>query len=658
MAGMHLLYVVCLAGPWMASAVRKSNHDVSEELEGGRVVSNASMSLRDYCAHELNALAKSVAAKRQIEHSAVKKFIGGMLRMQGVAAHAYGVPHSVGDVDCTGLVKRVFEAAETGWFSVQNWKAKCSDPSSCISEGLMDVGLTPDQLTEEDWDRLSTDFALLYNSEASDCQSSCDAWPDCKACKAMAQGDSCPMYADQEGCRYLLIRKATCPCIRAFMSFLDSDLYVNTLKSLEHEMKINIPKEDNSVINRECKAKPPGVDLEPVGVTEGGAMVAGASELMMKQLRAFRMGVWRSVDYALGVRGPLYLDDPSEGSACAPGYTCQQSKVWRSEYIGHYGAPLLIGATYGCMKVAEVTIVVAASHALCGPAWFACWTTYATSIPASEIVMAGVVSVSRPLLTRKAVTCLPTPCMYEFGKCVVPGPDPTDHTQLIPGVKCTIPETIEEAEELEGQCKLSFCSHHETAEGPREDGSLWHCAEGRSNLDPEATSLAARAARMRVSQANICEDDGVDHEAQDWFYQELEEYRNGHESCIQDGLDDFGIKDSGTSVLAAEDVLYDLFEATRLRKGAVCAKGCPGVPSLVRAKCMTQRMAVTMVPGVWKKHKEGPPEGCKAALLKVFLCKCAEKYGRAPTSHRSLGQKTEVEEETISAEKAFSDFLG
>jgi len=554
------------------------------------------------------------------------------------------------------LVERVFEAAETGWFGVQGWKAKCSDPSSCIYEGLTQVGLTPDQLTEEDWGRLSTDFALLYNSDAADCQGYCDEMPACSECKAIAQGDSCPMYANEETCRYTLIRIAMCPCITAFMSFLESDLYANTLKSLEQEIKVNIPKEDNSVLNRECLAKPREANLVPVGVTAEGTMVSGDSQVM-QQLMALKSGIYRSINSAMGVLGPLYLDDPSEGAVCAPGYTCQQSKVWRSEYIGHYGAPILIGITYAGMKVAEFTIVVAASHALCGPAWLACWTTYATSIPASEIAMAGVVAMSRPMLTRKAITCLPTPCMYVSGQCVVPGPSPTDHTQLIPGVKCTKPTTDEEAEELQGKCKLSFCSHHELLEGPS-DGGLWNCKEGRSDLDPDAGSLAARAAKARASQANICEDDGIDHEAQKWFNQEFEEFRSGRESCIQEGLEEFGIVGSGvTAVLAEEDVLYDLFEATRLRKGAVCAKGCPGVPSLVRAGCMTHKMPVSMVRGVWRKHVNDPPQGCKAAVLKVFLCKCAEKYGKPATSHRSLTQATEAAEQTMSSGQAFSDSL-
>lgn len=659
MAGMHLLCVVCLAGPWMASAYRQTQRVLSDELEGGVVASNVSAmtlgALGKHCKHELKALAKSVEAKRQIPHNAVAKFVGGMLDMQGVAAHAYGVPNSIGDIDCAGMVERVFEAAESGWLGVQGWKAKCSDPSSCIFEGLAQVGLTPDQLTDEDWGRLITDFYLLYNSDAADCQGWCDEMPACRECKAIAQGDSCPMYAEQETCRYTLMRIAMCPCIKAFTDFLESELYANTLKSLEQEMKVNIPKEDNSVINRECLAKPKGADLKPVGVTVGGTMVSGSQA--MQKAREIGSMIMANIDSAMGVRGAIYLDDPSEGAACAPGYTCQPSNVWRSEYIGHYGAPLLIGITYAAMKVAEFTIVVAASHALCGPAWMACWTTYATSIPASEIAMAGVVAMSKPIMTRKAVTCLPTPCMHIDGQCVVPGEDPTDHTQLIPGLKCTPPKTDEEAEALKGQCKLSFCSHHELLEGPS-GGSLWHCAEGRSNLDPGAASLAARAARARASQANICEDDGIDHEAQIWFNQEFEEFRSGGESCIKEGLDEFGIHGSGvTAVLGQEDVLYDLFEATRLRKGAVCAKGCPGVPSLVKAKCMTDKMPVSMVRGVWKKHQEGRTEGCKAAILKVFLCKCAEKYGKPATSHRSLSQATEAAEQRMSSGQAFSESL-
>jgi len=79
----------------------------------------------------------------------------------------------------------------------------------------------------------------------------------------------------------------------------------------------------------------------------------------------------------------------------------------------------------------------------------------------------------------------PPGLMLHFATCLITG-------------KGLPPTTDEEAEALQGQCKLSFCSHHETLEGPS-DGGLWHCAEGRSNLDPDAGSLVVRAAKARAS---------------------------------------------------------------------------------------------------------------------------------------------------------------
>lgn len=640
--GVALLACVLAHAPLGGWAVRVS--EVSEALslgsdfadEHGVLDASTNDTLEAQCEPQLRALEESIAARTQLAPGALRQFFGSMKGLRAMTAEAYGMPTDLVKFDCDTLISGVFETTKRGWYTVEQWKGQCKAEGSCFTEGLSGLGLTADMLTDKDWAgfygdaKWVTEYAS-HQEMSETCGTYCSALKWCRECSERAVREPASLYGDPNApppqghelnghsCRRQLISMALCTCGDGYASFMKSQQYADALRTLGEatERDVRRKSDDDGIMNRECKDE---------------KEISGNYEVINGVKKA---------------HNKLYLPHLAEGAFCNPGYSCQPSRVWRNQALGHYAAPILVGVTYGLMKAAEFTIVVALSHVLCGPGWVACWTTYATSVPASEVAIFSVVGASKGILSREALACLPTRCTLRGDRCEVPG-EPSDHRALIQGVRCRVPTEAEreaeseaEGEHAEDACVLEFCPIGATANGPQPDGSLWHC-EQASRLDPES-SLLSRAKRLRRGSTNMCVDGGVDVAARGWFQEQFQAFSSARQGCISSGHFMAGVEPVPGDEPDFE-LAFELFESVRLRRGYVCAEGSHSVHYLRDSGCLKQSMVNALDPSVvartlWGRH-QGAPWGkeCRRALAEVVLCACAFAY-EVPVTARPIASK-------------------